>query len=462
MRISLIIFRDLLFMQTNQLNSSTGRSLPRILFVLMTKIRKDDPVNLLFRAQFGSWDKKDLAQVHANADPSGEGEFCGSYYRLSECDRFLGGVFLNIRKTVFKMVKMEDISEPSHGTSKSFFARLLKMTKKFFGDTLVSSGLWELLFFVRLSKPLQKFVSDFKPDIIYCQGYSLGFTVLPLLISKKLNIPICFQTTDDWPAFTYKNSLAGWILRREVQKLVSRSSLCFAFGEKMKNEYQRRYGVSFHVTYHLDDVNRFRVFAENLDSDNKRIIFTGSLGLNRHECIADLYKAILSLRKNGVPVVLDVYCTGLPKEIPEEIRTSTVVRFFPLPSHEDLGRVLKSADILFLPESFNVDQAKLSLSISTKCHLYMMAERPVLLYGPDYAGSMEYASSNGWGMVVSQRDLVVLSAAVMRLLEEVPLKQHLAQRSAECLRMNHDIKVFQDVFVARIVRSMEQPASIDA
>ena len=83
---------------------------PRLLMVLMTKVKAEDLRNLLIRAQFGDWPKDRLAQIHGAGDPAGHGEFCGHYYRLQTCDRFLGSLFRRLRNRVSKMVAEDPVS----------------------------------------------------------------------------------------------------------------------------------------------------------------------------------------------------------------------------------------------------------------------------------------------------------------------------------------------------------------
>lgn len=35
----------------------------------------------------------------------------------------------------------------------------------------------------------------------------------------------------------------------------------------------------------------------------------------------------------------------------------------------------------------------------------MMSNRPVLVYGPSYSGTVDYADRDGWGLVVSERNV---------------------------------------------------------
>jgi glycosyltransferase involved in cell wall biosynthesis len=421
------------------------RKYPRVLIVVLTKVKAEDPSNLLIRTQFGNWSKADLAQIYSG-ETAGKGEFCGRYYALQAGDRFLGRLFMALRAGVFDMVAMDAVGQSPASHRAGRFSRWLKSAKHRFGSLLISSGVWEVIFRVRISAAMERFIESFKPDIIYCSGYSLAFTALPLLISRKYGIPICFQTLEDWPAYSYQYSPIGGVFRRQARRLISSAALRLAFGEKMQSLYEKRYRVPFYATYHLDSMERFHFTGSPHAEGMIKIIFTGSLVLNRHECIEDLLKAIRLIQKERPWVGIEVYCSGLPNELSEDLRSAPEVKFLPIPAHEDLPRVLHDADVLFLPEAFSVNIKRLDLAISTKCHLYMMAGRPILVYGPGYGGTIEYAREHGWALVVQQRDARILADAVCRLLDDHALVAELKSKAFKCFSRNHDLSAHRERF----------------
>jgi glycosyltransferase involved in cell wall biosynthesis len=310
--------------------------------------------------------------------------------------------------------------------------------RRWLGERIVATGLWEVLFPVRPSRRLLEFVEEFRPDVIYCTGYSLAFATLPVLLARKFGLPICFQTTEDWPLYTYAGSPVGILVRRQAARLVRASALRLAFGRKMKEEFEARYGVPFQETWHLDDAGRFGPPGPEPSGPVRRVVFTGSMVLNRHEPVEDMLAAIRVLRREGLAVELDVYCTGVPRELGAEVRGAPEVRFLPLPPHDGLGPVLRGADVLFLPEAFSVGADRLGLAISTKCHLYMMAGRPVLAYGPAHAGTMEYARKDGWALVVEERSVDRLAGALRTLLLDPAARARLTHQAGLCFIRNHD------------------------
>jgi glycosyltransferase involved in cell wall biosynthesis len=433
------------------LKNNTKDGYPRVLIVLMSKVKADDPCNLLIRTQFCDWPKEHLAQIHATGEPDGQGEFCGHYYRLKGCDRYFGGVFQRLRGGVYDMVVMNTVEGQDNGQHKNKIARRTKLIKKRFGDWLIGSGVWEVIFHVRLSTLMAKFVNEFKPDIIYCQGYSLGFAMLPMMIASRFNLPICFQTTDDWPSYTYKSFPMAGLLRRRTHKLVTKATVRMAFGEKMQRLYESRYGESFEVMYHLDDPQRFLVVSavENEQvsiTKQCRIVYTGTLALRRYEALQDLLVVVRLLQNNNQQIKIEVYCSGLPKDIPKELLDAPEIEFLPLPSHNEMPGILASASVLFLPESFTVAPELIEYAISSKAHLYMMSGRPILVYGPVHSGTVEYSAREGWGLVVTERNVSKLKDALVEMIEGGERMLQLRSNAEECIKRHHDLTIGQNRF----------------
>ncbi len=435
---------------------------PRVLIVLMSKVKADDPCNLLIRMQFGEWPKERLAQIHSNSNPKGNGEFCGHYYQINRYDRYFGKIFQRIRGKLINMSEMNKIESININLSKNIKYNFVVKFKKIFADIVINSGLWELIFTVRISKDMMRFINEFRPNLIYCQGYSLGFTRLPIIINKKYKIPICFQTTDDWPTYTYNSFIMRMLIRKTAKKLIYHSTIRMAFGEKMQQLYQRRYGMDFLLTYHLDEHSRFQKNENNRSeqlwiNDEISIIYTGSLGHHRFEGIHDLIKVIKSLNKeNLINIKINIYCTGIPKNIPIEIISSLEVKFHNLPSHNDLPCVLNSASILFLTESFSVRPEEIEYAISSKAHLYMMSSKPIIVYGPAYSGSVDYAIKGGWAQVVTKRDENLLKIALLSILYDHKRNAEMKKKAFMIINSNHDLTVGRKIFKTMINQALSK------
>jgi glycosyltransferase involved in cell wall biosynthesis len=237
------------------------------------------------------------------------------------------------------------------------------------------------------------------------------------------------------------------MLRRRARELITGSCVRLAFGEKMRQAYQQRYGVAFEATYHLDDPRRFSVHESGGDGSGTTILYVGGLGHRRYEAIEDLTAAVQELSGQLGQIRIKVLCRGIPKEMPRGLLCSAEVDFGPLPSHDELPKVLVGATVLFLPESFTESPAAIEYSLSTKAHLYMSSGRPVLVYGPAYSGTVDYALREGWGVVVAERNVTKLKEALAEMIIGGGGKECNLRRNAQmCLINHHDVAVGQERF----------------
>ena len=429
---------------------------PRVLLVLMAKVMAADAGNLLIRSQFGDWPRDRLAQIYASGDPAGQGDFCGRSYRLQAGDRLLGSIFQRLRSTVTRMVALSTVEARERDSRAGFPTLIARIMKQHVGNWLIRSGLWEVIFHVRVSREMAEFIENFAPDVIYCQGYSLGFAELPVLIARRFNLPICFQTMDDWPDYTYRRSPIGWLLRRSTRELVAKANARLAFGDQMRRCFDDRYGVAFQATYHLDEPSRFFPEPGWTTSEECRIVYTGSLGLRRFEAVQDLVMAVRTIGPGPVPFKIVVYSAGVPTDLPRFLLDAPEVALLPLPSHEELPAVLASASVLFLPESFTVPRSQIALSISTKAHLYIMSGRPVLAYGPPYSGTVRYAVEGGWAATVTERSQTSLADALLRVASDASLRAALSQNARICAITHHDIRAGRARFRSLLVGHTER------
>ncbi len=380
-------------------------SYPRVLLVHMTRVYQHDGVNLLIRSLFGEWPRENLAQIFTGR-VSGNGDFCGQYFEIGHQERRLGRLFYALKPKAMSAVVGSSTAQKV-GKPASWQKWKANLVSNF-----IASGYWDLLFSIYASNPLIEFVRNFKPDIIYTQGYSLSFTALALDLARRFKIPICYFPMDDWHFSLFARTLAHRRVEALATELAQSAALRFALGPKMTETFTARYGVPFECLYHADDPNRFCALEHTRKSSNDPLVigYTGSLYLGRIAAFQDLLKACTLLNQ---PFRIQVYCDKVPSDTPTDLLNSPEISFLPLPDHNSLPQVLANCDILFIPESFDPEyKPAIELSLSTKSHLYMFSRRPILLYGPPWSGTVDYARRFEWGIIVDQRNIEMLAKGI--------------------------------------------------
>jgi glycosyltransferase involved in cell wall biosynthesis len=402
------------------------------------------------REWFADWPKEHLAQIYSGGEV-GDEKFCGNNFKLGVNERRFGNLFFKI--------KSSEIGQSSYQISLDNSTKLNKISawalfKKKISSCLVNSGLWELIFKPKLSKEMIEFIDKFDPQIIYCQGYVLTFTWLPVMIHKKQDIPICFQTCDDWPSYLYKKSPFSFAIRpivnRAITSLLAKSSIRLAYGNPMAKEYFKRYGMSFEMLMQCDSLSRFRkaVPRRVVDKDTISIVYAGGLS-GREDAIVDLCKSAEILEDEGFKIMVTAFATMIPPESVNRLRKIDNLQILPGTSHEELPSYLKGADILFLPETFEPVRAKvIHLSISTKAHFYMMSETPVLIYASPVTGIVNYAKEDDWACLVQEQDLNKLTQALRNLITNSEYRKQLVDKGLKTASINHDVNKVRAKFLS--------------
>jgi hypothetical protein len=428
----------------------TNTKYPRVLILYNSKINMVDQHGVSIREWFADWPKEHLAQIYSGGE-SGENTFCGSNFKIGEKERRFGNVFFKLKNS-----SLGQSSYPIFLQNKSAIQTQYSywhQIKNKLSRALISTGFFEIIFKPKISNDMKLFIRNFNPNIIYCQGYSLTFSNLPLILHKKLNLPICFQTGDDWPKYPTEKFLLSFVIstliRWSAKKLIKSSVIRLSNGDSMSELYLKRYNVQFVPMMMCDNYSRFKTASvcRLAEKSKVSIVYTGNLGSMRAASLLDLCNTVREINSDGDNVTITALVTSMPIQADNLLKNAPYLTILPAPAHEELVSYLKGADILFIPESFNERQARsIQLSISTKVHLYMMSERPVLIYGHKLTGTMNYANRINWACRVDKQDTKLLKSALKKLITDKTYCKQLIDRGIEVALQNHDSSITCEKF----------------
>ncbi|MCI5144088.1 MAG: hypothetical protein D3923_00855, partial [Candidatus Electrothrix sp. AR3] len=209
----------------------------------------------------------------------------------------------------------------------------------------------------------------------------------------------------------------------------------------------KRYGKEFSVLMHGDDVTRFKSSPLVLkpEKDTYWIVCTGVFNKNRKPLLDDLDQACDYLIAKGIQVQATVFSVTIQKETLSSSKWRHI-NIESCPAHNELPGVLKSADILFLPERFDESSEGISMSISSKTPLFMFSEKPIVVYSSSVTGIAKYAQEEGWAAVVDERDPIKLAGTFEKIITNCYDRQRLVKIAKKTAMLNHDIKTIQDNF----------------
>jgi glycosyltransferase involved in cell wall biosynthesis len=436
---------------------------PRVLVAALARINAVDSMNngLLLRNLFGSWPREKLAQIYSSGDTGDEG-FFGHYYKLGPQDRRLGRLFYKWKAEMLDAAAKTaraQYNAASQAASTGSRARRL----------LVDTGLYEMIFTPRLSAEMRAWVEAFRPDIIFAQGYNLTFAWLPVLLKEATHARLAFFCSDDWPTYLYAGLLGeshfmrwlmGPIVRKSVSRLLDATDVPLAFGNPMAEEYADRYGKSFTVLSHADNPRRF----ESAQPDRVHpagtftIMAVGVFNQFRWPLLLDANESCRLLNAQGIPARVAVLSSAIDPEGARQLAKATYIDIFDDPGNDRLPCYLKGADVLLLAESFDEGfVSAIRLSLSSKAHLFMFSQRPIIVYAHPDTGIAKYALARGWARVVSRRDCQTLAEAIRDLLTHDNEANALIMRANEIARTFHSHDANQKRLLNAITGAMSIP-----
>lgn len=419
---------------------------PRVLILTKTRITELDGSGASLGKWFVDWPKDRIAVIHSGGAKHVASVINAKEYKVTGRERRFGKLFDRLKTSSL------GIATVVSGNSKVEFKRRdfgLRFIKYGLGKIVLETGLWELVFDTFLSSYLSFWIEEFQPEVLFAQPTDLGFMKLCWDISKKYNIPICIEIGDDYPETLYANSLFSMFLRtlvkRRFERIVHTAKTRIGISNIMCEEYGRRYGVNFDVLYYGDSQRRFDYAQPKISEGGQNsinLVYCGSLYLRRWQSIVDIASAAARIEQKKRPVIIHVYTSRVEPCAIAAFQKLANILVHDMPADVDVPSILKGADILLLPESFEPTVAQhIRFSLASKTPLYMMSQRPILVYGPSDAGTIRYAKEWKIALVVEKEgDIECLVVSINRLLRETSLVKMLNERAKECVFRNHELQ----------------------
>ncbi len=189
--------------------------------------------------------------------------------------------------------------------------------------------------------------------------------------------------------------------------------------EHLRDEYLKRYGVDSVVIRNpcpmpdLDALDRMpRAFPEGIN-----IVFTGTVYHAHYDAFHNLIAALRSLGRNDVR--LHIYTSQPELHLRKAGVSGPGVICHPHIPASEVPRVLRHADILFLPLAFDSPIPEvIRTSAPGKMGEYLSAGRPVLVHAPADSFVSWYFRENGCGVVVDHRRFEAVAEVIEKLIAD--------------------------------------------
>jgi glycosyltransferase involved in cell wall biosynthesis len=409
---------------------------PRVLFVTPNAFNHFTGGGITFSNLFRGWPKDCLATVHNDEVPTTD-DVCDRYFVVGRAEMDLFAPLRVVRALVKRRAHAGGAENrgatapPGRG---GIVARLQ-------GDSAPQR--------VRLTVALDRWIADFRPELLYTILGSNAFMALTAAIRRRFNLPMVVHMMDDFPTSNYRRGAFAPIERALMRRLLAdnfraataRMGIC----ADMCTAFSQRYGHPFVPFQNCVDVERWRPLVRTgsaVVGSTVRLLYYGSVFANAQlESLADLCRSVARLSEGGMPITFEI---AAPAWQVAPYRGALAIHkaislVEPTEDDREYFAALAAADVLVLPVNYDAETVDyIRYSMPTKVPAYMASGTPILVYGPRGVAQADYAGRDGWGHVVSERDPQALDEALRRILSDGALRETLRLRAQALASANHD------------------------
>lgn len=431
-------------------------TLPKILFITPIAFNRVTGGGITFSALFRNWPKECLATIHHDPEPTLD-DVCNQYYVLGPSELDFAFPFNCLRKASASLKATSAVQSAGSRQSVSLKKRFLRGAKrsflKTFGDNLPEKSV--------LTPELEKWIREYKPDVIYTILGSNGLMDLLEQVRVTFNLPVVVHIMDDWMSANHEKGLLAPFAHQKmtghVQHFMDIAKRHLSITPSMSNAYEERYGYSFEAFQNIIDTQKWLPVARDKSvlNDPLDILYVGSIFENAQlHSLVRLCKVVGELADQGKQITLTISSpSGHTDKYRHELEVHSAIRIMDTIRDDDVffNRIAE-ADVLLLPVNFDDESVRfIRYSMPTKVPAYLTVGTPILLYAPAGIAQVEYAREEGWGYVVDEEDSQKLKEALLKLCEDQMLRTKLSETAKNIAQRNHDAKTvrkrFQQVLV---------------
>jgi glycosyltransferase involved in cell wall biosynthesis len=409
---------------------------PRALFVTPAAFNHLTGGGVTFSNLFTGWPEDRIATVHNDMVPTSH-DVCDRYFVLgrAEIDLFAPlRIARAIRDRRAKPLVRSEGSGAAPVGSPGLIGRIQ-------GDSAPQR--------VRLTHALERWIADFRPQLLYTILGSNAFMQLVAAIRRRFALPTVIHMMDDFPTINYRRGLFAAFERARMQKLLAENigaaTTCMGIGAEMCAAFAQRYGRPFVPFQNCIDVERWRavVRSDSVARGNPfRALYFGSIFANAQlASLVDLCRSVARLSSDGMPIQFEIASPSSQLAAYRNVLAIHPAIRLVEPTEDDrtFFATLAAADALVLPINYDAETVDfIRYSMPTKVPAYMASGTPILVYGPCGVAQVDYAAREGWGHVVSDRDSADLDLGFRRILSDGPLRESLRVRAQALAAANHD------------------------
>lgn len=371
---------------------------------------------------FQSVSSNDLAQLYANTSQIPDTDRCKHYYRITEKDilkSFCDLSFL-VQNSHTDLPLSNCESNVSCGDSKLVeFVKNNKVNFAVLREVLWQFNTWD-------TGDFNNWIREFNPQVIFCVlGNIISFHKICVKLAERYHLPLVVFFTDDYIINdTSTNFIQRWHYRKlckAYEKTMEKADLVYVIGDKMKVDYQEKYGRKMDTLVNCVDFSAFsKIKQVRLDKNREIYIsFIGGFHLNRWIMIARFGKIIQELNQSlKLRIKIKVFSIYKPEDQILDVFNKNGIEYEGSLNQQGVIEEINKSHFLLHVESFDVQNRLYTrYSVSTKIPEYLASKRRIIVFGPHEIASLLLLNDPPFGCCLT--DLDTEDAMKCKLIEAI-------------------------------------------
>lgn len=427
---------------------------PRVLIIGET-FRTNGGGGITMMNLFKDWPSEKLAVITDRIDETTPDANCTKYYQLGSLEYKLPYFLSSFQKHkksgevyIKKRTKSVAVKEETYKN------KLKAIIKNSFHKILSLSGVDHFLLRFVVSDNLINWISNFKPDIIYCQPFRFIDMIFIHKIYTLTKIPLAIHIMDDSVRFINKPNILYYYWERRLNfafsRLVNEAKIHLSISDFMSEEYYKRYKKRFIPFRNPIEFNSWKPYIKkdwHFANDHIRFIYTGRLVSPNVKSLLTVCNIIDRLNNKGHKVILDIYSMDNNLKFNKSINKLRGVYIRNPVNHSEIPKLIHNYDFTLLSIDFDkrgIQYAK--YSISTKTSEYMISGVPIILFAPKEVALASYAIANKCMISANSNDVVELEEVIVNAINNINKRELYGKNAIAVAKSDSDAQVVRAKF----------------
>jgi glycosyltransferase involved in cell wall biosynthesis len=303
-----------------------------------------------------------------------------------------------------------------------------------------------LLVVLRRARQIRKIIQEEKCKLLIACTGDLYDLPAAYMASKKANIPFVPYLFDDyvyqWTGFSRS------ISKRLEPIFIKQAKDIIVPNEYMQKEYKERYGIICNVIHNpspMPDLNDLDQAGSSFNKEETNIVYTGAIYHAHYDAFKNLITSIKSLGRDDVK--LHIYTFQNEAELKHKGIAGSMVVYHSHIDQSEVPKVLRNADILFLPLAFKSPIPEvIKTSAPGKTGEYLSVGRPILVHAPRETFISWYFKEHFCGVVVDENDPILLAESISELRSNKALRNDLSRNARKVAEDEFSIDKMKAIF----------------